>query len=645
MKGSSVTDDVVVEIEAEEEQDDRETQLYKIADQLAELSNSEDCPTGFRQAVPFEANEVDFNSNGWLIRLIQVYGWLHPDGDVEFRNAEAVPLRSAKALFDGLNVEAPGDCVEEVNGVVRLVPVGAELLGARLDTAVRLQAVFIEALEQGSKRQATVQWDDAWEEALDVEAPDMEPINAKSDTWGIRDFSDRAYRGQLNLNPSYQRGDVWPTSDSQQLIESILRGIPLPSIILLKPRTVGNAVAKYEVVDGKQRLTSILRFMGKHPAAIERVRMMNTRHPDLNLMGHFEGNYRKFRRLWKRVEGESLTEKKEAEYYFPFRLKEVSPALRGDLAPLAGKYYCEIKDHVVYVAGSNAPVSDVFELSSGYEIPLIVYEDASARQIHEVFHLYNRQGKHLNAEEIRNALYHEVDLVRLVLLASGDNPNRELAPYVPDVELAQLRNIAAFLAQYRFGSSRYKKTKLLSWVYALLFSPLQVDGELKIRSTALHINSLFSELKNVQQHYLLQHDNLRQLVRDTERCMDAHTAADDCWHPSFKDNDQGQKWQELQLVATLVAVFLIGVLESDVQSRLDAHLEELNEFTRTHLRPEKTQNKTQWGFIGTVALGILRTVGIDEAVLDSQLLSRYGTSCIATLRATAAAEYYLPRSA
>lgn len=637
-----MTNGAPVAIDAEEEQDDLETQLNKIADQLAELSTAEECPTGFRQQVSFEATDVDFTSNGWLIRVMQVYGWLHPDGDIDIRSAEANPLLAARKLFDGLNSESPATCVEEFDGAVRLCPSGAELLGGRLDTAISLQAEFLEALENGSKRQATVQWDDAWEEDLDVEDPDLEPINAKSETWGINDFSDRASLNQLSLNPSYQRGDVWPTSDSQKLIESILRGIPLPSIILLKPKTRGHAIAKYEVVDGKQRLTSILRFVGKHPAAIERVREASGQHLDLNLMEHFKNDYRKFRRLWKRANGETLTDKKEAEYYFPFRLKQKS--LRGELEPLNGKYYCEIKEAPIHVASSYVPVSVVFELSSGYKIPLIVYEDASARQIHDVFHLYNKQGKHLNAEEIRNALFHEVDLVRLVLLASGDNPNPELAQYIPEGEVPLLRNIARYLSQYRFGSLRYRKTKLLSWVYALLFHPLEVDGELKIRSTAAHINALFRELKDAPQHHLLRHENLRQLITDTDRCLDLHTGADDCWHPRFKDNDQGHKWQELQLVATIIAVFLIRVVEDNVQDVLDSHMEAISEFTRTHLRPEKSQNKTQWGFIGTVALGILRTVGIDETQLDSALVSRYGTSCLGTLRATAAAGYYEPRA-
>src|SRR3546814_4844175 len=54
------------------------------------------------------------------------------------------------------------------------------------------------------------------------------------------------------------------------LIESILRGIPLPSIILAK---VSNS-QRYQIVDGKQRLTAILRFMGSHPEGVENAKPM-----------------------------------------------------------------------------------------------------------------------------------------------------------------------------------------------------------------------------------------------------------------------------------------------------------------------------------------------------------------------------------
>lgn len=634
------------EPQEEMESDDLEILQNKVADQLSELSMAVEMPTEFRRpGESFESCEVDFGSSGWLLRVIQIQGWLYPSEEIPVRSAETDPFTSAKNLFAAIGVEDPSTCLQETNGVVKLNTTGADYLATRLDSALSLQQQFLDNLEITNKRQATNQWIEAWDEETEREAPAPEPIRAKSTTWSICDFSSKAVKGHLNLKPSYQRGDVWPTSDAQLLIESILRGIPLPSIILLKPK--GNSQARYEVVDGKQRLTSILRFIGQHPAARQRVKEADDLHPGANLRKHFDEDYKKFRRTWKSIVGEVLTDKLESEYYFPFRLAQSSKALRGPLAPLAGKYYHEIRNMEINIADGQDEVINVFEHSSDYKIPLIEYTDASPKQIHEVFHLYNRQGKHLNAEEIRNALFHDVDLVRLVLVASGDNPAVEiLAPYVPEADHPLLRNISRYLNGYSFGVARYRRTKLVSWLFALLFQSAESNGDLTIRSTAKQIDTFFSSIREKAAsgtiHKMASEDVLVQLVRDVEKCLDVHSSAD-CWSPIFCDDDRGMKWQELQLVASLVAVFLIGVVVESPGDVLEMYRTDILTFTKNHRRPAKTQNKTQWGFIGKVAIGLLEVVGVDLATLDSLLAEKYGTSCIPTLQA--AVQYHEPRQA
>ncbi len=66
----------------------------------------------------------------------------------------------------------------------------------------------------------------------------------------------------LLLNPPYQRGDVWGTKRRQNLIKSILLGIPIPSLII-NSRMDGGWKDDYRiaVIDGKQRITTILMFM------------------------------------------------------------------------------------------------------------------------------------------------------------------------------------------------------------------------------------------------------------------------------------------------------------------------------------------------------------------------------------------------
>jgi hypothetical protein len=612
--------------------------LESLAETLASLSEIEEGPVGYDLSVdPFQADDVDFTKNSWLLRLAQVQAWLHLDASVAKADITDDPAGALVTFLKSIGQENPGQCYKIIDDVVLLTFAGAEAISSRLDIAQKLAGSFVEALEDLSRKEATAEWDSAWEEE-DFGEADPEPIKAKTDNWRINDFAGKASSNRLNLNPTYQRGDVWPKGDSQKLIESILRGIPLPSVIILRPASE-KANVVYEVVDGKQRLTAILRFIGKHPAALARVAEADAKHPSVNFKKVFQENYKTFKRLWATHMSESLTAKLEGEYYFPFPLPRSSKGLRGELAPLAGKYFHEIRDAEIQVGDGKQTVEDVFEGPGEYKIPLIEYLDAKPRQIHDVFHLYNKQGKHLNAEEIRNAVYHDLDLVKLLLVTAGDNPDiAKLAGFVAQEQKDSVAEIAGFLDDYRFGTSRYKRTKILSWLVALLMSPSVDEDGLVIRSTAKQINSLLDAIRNAppeRPHPLADRHRLRRLVDDLHRCLDVHSACDG-WTKKFRDDKDGTKWQELQLIASLVGVFLICLVHKDADELLDDRRDALLDFTARHPRPRKTQNKTQWAYIGEVTLGMLELLEIDPESVEATLTARYGVNCLPTLRAARA---------
>ena len=73
-------------------------------------------------------------------------------------------------------------------------------------------------------------------------------------------FSDLNAVGRLDLRPSFQRRPVWSDADKAFLVDTILRGYPVPEIyIYTYPGTDGSDV--YAVVDGQQRLRACLEFM------------------------------------------------------------------------------------------------------------------------------------------------------------------------------------------------------------------------------------------------------------------------------------------------------------------------------------------------------------------------------------------------
>lgn len=82
-------------------------------------------------------------------------------------------------------------------------------------------------------------------------------------------YSDRKY---IKLDPEYQRmGDIWTLEKRQLLIDSILNGFDIPKIYFHRFRTPvseGGVSLRYAIVDGRQRLEAIWKFIdGDFPLA------------------------------------------------------------------------------------------------------------------------------------------------------------------------------------------------------------------------------------------------------------------------------------------------------------------------------------------------------------------------------------------
>lgn len=71
-------------------------------------------------------------------------------------------------------------------------------------------------------------------------------------------FIDMKTQGRLELDPPYQRKSVWTFKDKQFFLDTILNNYPCPAVYLQKENTEKGPL--YNVVDGKQRLSTILDF-------------------------------------------------------------------------------------------------------------------------------------------------------------------------------------------------------------------------------------------------------------------------------------------------------------------------------------------------------------------------------------------------
>src|SRR6186997_3131117 len=65
--------------------------------------------------------------------------------------------------------------------------------------------------------------------------------------------------GTLNLSPEFQRNPVWTEDQASYLVDTVLLGLPFPEVYL-RSRTNAAGKTTHEVVDGQQRIRSLLRF-------------------------------------------------------------------------------------------------------------------------------------------------------------------------------------------------------------------------------------------------------------------------------------------------------------------------------------------------------------------------------------------------
>lgn len=77
-----------------------------------------------------------------------------------------------------------------------------------------------------------------------------------SEAWTLTDLEENFQKNNLNLAPPYQRNDIWSNPSKKRLIDSIKKEYPLPAFFF-HDRGKG----KYDVVDGQQRIRTIVGYM------------------------------------------------------------------------------------------------------------------------------------------------------------------------------------------------------------------------------------------------------------------------------------------------------------------------------------------------------------------------------------------------
>ncbi|WP_229404723.1 DUF262 domain-containing protein [Micromonospora sp. NBRC 110038] len=85
-----------------------------------------------------------------------------------------------------------------------------------------------------------------------------EVIDIERASYSVAEFIEWFEQQRIVLSPDFQRGEVWRSPAKSFLIDTILRGYPIPPIHMRFKLDRGKVMR--EVIDGQQRLTAVIQF-------------------------------------------------------------------------------------------------------------------------------------------------------------------------------------------------------------------------------------------------------------------------------------------------------------------------------------------------------------------------------------------------
>lgn len=80
--------------------------------------------------------------------------------------------------------------------------------------------------------------------------------------WTVETVLAQIGRENIEINPQFQRRDAWSKATKSRFIESVILGLPIPQVVLAEKV---DERGRYIILDGKQRLLSLMQFAGLAP--------------------------------------------------------------------------------------------------------------------------------------------------------------------------------------------------------------------------------------------------------------------------------------------------------------------------------------------------------------------------------------------
>lgn len=173
----------------------------------------------------------------------------------------------------------------------------------------------------------------------------------KSTSITISNFYEQFQLKKYKMDPPYQRDmNVWNMEQKSFLLDTIFKNFPIPPIFLEQKIDPDTGITNYDVIDGKQRLTTIIGFINN-------------------------------------------------EVPLP---KEFGNDIYG-YKVLNGLFFDEIKE----LAKTDEEVKSIIADFWAYSISIEYIENPDEKIVDNIFDRLNREGSRLNAQELRKAQYYD----------------------------------------------------------------------------------------------------------------------------------------------------------------------------------------------------------------------------------------------
>lgn len=262
-------------------------------------------------------------------------------------------------------------------------------------------------------------------------------LSRETNTITVANFWENFLLNKYNFDPAYQRRSVWSDEKQSFFIDSILKNFPMPPIFLHQKIDDDTGKTKYDIIDGKQRLTSIIRFLQNEiPASDE-----------------FENS--------------------------PFYDDKI-----------AGVYFKELDEKGLV---------EYKRKLWRYVIPIEYIDTSDKNVIDNIFDRLNRNGEPLNGQELRKSVYHGTNLLLLVEKIADGSFWKDRLERTDVARMEHYEFVSEILFQLIEGKPLHANQQELDRLYEK-YARADIDWE-ELESKFMNVTNYISSLDLDFEHY------------------------------------------------------------------------------------------------------------------------------------------------